>query len=112
LKPDLRLIGVKRAGNRIEATLVNEYSDIVETIACDRMIIERGTTPMDQIFHGMRSGSRNDGVIDLDAFVTGAKQNTVLNDNGSYELYRIGDAVSSRDIHAAMLDAMRLCKDI
>ena len=27
-----------------------------------------------------------------------------------FELYRIGDAVSSRSIHAAMLDAYRLCR--
>ena len=112
LTPDRRLIGVKRVGNRIEATLVNEYSDVSETIACDRMIIERGTVPMDELFHEMRASSRNDGVIDLDAFVMGAKQNTVLHEPGRYALYRIGDAVSSRDIHAAMLDAMRLCKDI
>ena len=112
LTPDRRLIGVKRSGNQIEARLVNEYTDVEETIACDRMIIERGTVPMDALFHEMKDGSINDGVIDLDAFVIGAKQTTTLNQDGRYALYRIGDAVSSRDVHAAMLDAMRLCKEI
>jgi len=27
-------------------------------------------------------------------------------------LYRIGDAVAGRNIHAAIYDALRLCKDI
>ncbi len=29
-----------------------------------------------------------------------------------YALYRIGDAVAGRNIHAAIYDALRLCKDI
>jgi hypothetical protein len=28
-----------------------------------------------------------------------------------FRLYRIGDAVASRDFHAAILDALRLCND-
>jgi hypothetical protein len=31
--------------------------------------------------------------------------------DGAYMLARIGDAVTSRNIHAAVLDAMRVCKD-
>jgi hypothetical protein len=27
-------------------------------------------------------------------------------------LYKVGDAVAGRDIHAALLDALRLCKDM
>ena len=30
---------------------------------------------------------------------------------GSFTLFRIGDAVSSRNIHAAIYDALRLAKD-
>ena len=29
-----------------------------------------------------------------------------------FEIYRIGDAVSSRNIHAATLDAFRLCRTL
>lgn len=112
IHPDRRLRSVRRDGNQLEVTLVNEYSEAEETIVCDRMVIERGTLPMDELYREMRSGSRNDGVIDLDAFVNGGKQKLVINEEGRFELYRIGDAVSSRDIHAAMLDAMRLCKEL
>ncbi len=29
--------------------------------------------------------------------------------DGRFQLYRVGDAVSSRNIHAAVYDALRLC---
>jgi hypothetical protein len=32
----------------------------------------------------------------------------VANDAGTYQLFRIGDAVASRNIHAAMYDARRI----
>jgi N-methyl-L-proline demethylase len=34
------------------------------------------------------------------------------NPGGRYRLFRIGDAVASRNIHAAIYDAIRLLKDI
>jgi hypothetical protein len=33
-------------------------------------------------------------------------------DSGAFQLFRIGDAVASRNIHAAIYDALRLCKDL
>jgi hypothetical protein len=33
----------------------------------------------------------------------------VRNEGGDFQLFRIGDAVASRNVHAAMLDAARLC---
>ena len=49
----------------------------------------------------------NSGLIDSDAFLNGAPQPN-LNQDG-YSLYRIGDAVSSRNAAAAFYDALRLC---
>jgi hypothetical protein len=31
------------------------------------------------------------------------------NPDGAYQLFRVGDAVASRNIHAAVYDAYRLC---
>jgi len=31
------------------------------------------------------------------------------NPNGRYQLFRIGDAVAARNVHAAVHDALRLC---
>ena len=45
------------------------------------------------------------------ALIRGEPQQTERNPDGKYRLYRIGDAVSSRNIHAAVYDALRLCKD-
>jgi len=34
------------------------------------------------------------------------------NPEGRYLLYRVGDAVSSRNVHAAIYDSLRLCKSL
>jgi hypothetical protein len=34
------------------------------------------------------------------------------NPHGTFRLFRVGDAVASRNIHAAVYDALRLAKDI
>jgi hypothetical protein len=31
---------------------------------------------------------------------------------GNYYLHRVGDAISSRNIHAAIYDSLRICKNI
>jgi hypothetical protein len=54
-------------------------------------------------------GSGNAGVVDYAALVAGLPQPRV--DEG-YQLFRIGDAVAGRNIHAAIYDALRLCKDL
>ena len=40
------------------------------------------------------------------------KQALIKNTDGSFKLFRIGDAVSARNTHAAIYDALRLMKDI
>ena len=39
-------------------------------------------------------------------------QSAVGNPDGSYQLFRIGGAVAGRNVHAAMLEAARLCRAI
>ena len=48
------------------------------------------------------------GELDLDAFIAGRPQELTVNEAGTYALFRIGDAVSSRNIHAAIYDARRI----
>ena len=55
--------------------------------------------------------SLNRGEIDYQALIAGRPQATRSNPKGKFQLYRIGDAVASRNIHAAIYDALRLCKD-
>ena len=57
----------------------------------------------------LRAASSNDGEIDIPALLTGPRQQLVNNPQGGYQLFRVGDAVASRNIHAAIYDALRLC---
>lgn len=34
------------------------------------------------------------------------------NPDGRFPLWRIGDAVAGRNVHAAIYDVLRLCKDV
>jgi len=50
--------------------------------------------------------------VDYEAFIQGEPQTLVSNPDGAFVLYRIGDAVSSRNTHAAIYDALRLMRQI
>jgi 2,4-dienoyl-CoA reductase-like NADH-dependent reductase (Old Yellow Enzyme family) len=109
--PDLALKGVRREGNRLVATLKNMYTEGREEHAADHIVVEHGTLPTDELYLGLRAGSRNLGEVDLDALVEGRPQDVDANPDGRYQLFRVGDAVASRNIHAAIYDSLRLCKN-
>ncbi|MDN5790089.1 MAG: NADH:flavin oxidoreductase [Micrococcales bacterium] len=94
---------------RLAATLWSEYADLEVTRIVDHVVVEHGTLPVADLYHELVPGSRNGGEVDLDALLAGAPQQIVRNDAGTYQLFRIGDAVTSRNIHAAIYDALRLC---
>ena len=54
----------------------------------------------------------NGGAVDVEGLVTGAPRELVSNSDGRYLLYRVGDAVSSRNVHAAIYESLRLCKGL
>jgi hypothetical protein len=56
--------------------------------------------------------SVNAGEVDHDALISGNPQRVVHHEDGTFQLFRIGDAVSARNTHAAIYDALRLLKDI
>ena len=60
----------------------------------------------------IKSKSINNGAVDYDALIDGVKQNIINNTDNKFKLFRIGDAVSSRNTHAAIYDALRLVKDL
>ncbi|HZZ96831.1 MAG TPA: hypothetical protein VFE19_07450 [Jatrophihabitantaceae bacterium] len=59
-------------------------------------------------YHGLRGGSINGGEIDPAPLLDGANRTTIRNPSGSYQLFRIGDSVAHRNIHAAIYEARRL----
>ena len=109
---DQRLLKVSRTGNRLTAVFENEVTGAIGEETADMIVVEHGTRPADEIYHGLRGGARNLGVTDIDALLAGAPQPASENPEGAYELYRIGDCVSSRNIAAAVYDALRLCRTL
>ena len=67
---------------------------------------------MDDLYFDLKPLSLNQGVVDYDALIESAPQTVTQNDEGAFQLFRIGDAVSARNTHAAIYDALRLVKDL
>ncbi len=106
---DHRLEKVRRSGNKLAVGFVNEATGEALEQTADQLIVEHGTMPADELYRSLRALSVNDGVTDIDALLAGRPQPRDLNPDGKFELHRIGDAVASRNIHSAILDAMRIC---
>ena len=110
LTPDYRLRRVEREGNRLRAVIRNEYSDAEEIRSIDQVVVEHGTLPAAELFHTLAPSARNEGGLDIEALIAGRPQEIASNAEGAFMLFRVGDAVASRNIHAAIYDSLRLCK--
>jgi hypothetical protein len=107
-----RLVGLDRVGNRLRATLGTDYSDRVTHAEYDQIVVNYGTMPLDELYFDLRPLSQNGGAVDHAALIDGRQQSIETNSDGAFQLFRIGDAVSSRNTHAAIYDALRLIKDL
>ena len=112
LTPDLRLEKVERAGSRIRSVFANELTGKIEERLSDQVVVERGTVPADGLFEELKAGSCNNGAVDPARLLAGLPQTANGGRGRGFELYKVGDAVSSRDIHCAILDSRRLCRAI
>jgi len=106
LHPDLMLQSVRQTPKGLLATMRNELINETVEFEADQVVVERGTLPLVEIYDVLREQSTNDGVTDIDALL-GSKPQPGISSEG-FALFRIGDAVSSRSLHAALLDAYRL----
>jgi NADPH-dependent 2,4-dienoyl-CoA reductase/sulfur reductase-like enzyme len=107
-----RLVAVRRQGGQLAATLEDEYAHRDEHRLVAQVVVEHGTLPAADLYFALKPGSRNGGAVDYGALVAGRPQAVVRNPEGAYRLFRIGDAVAGRNVHAAIYDALRLCKDL
>ncbi|MGX5210883.1 oxidoreductase [Streptomyces violaceus] len=108
-----RLLSVRRTKDgRLAATLYSEYTEAETVRFVDQVVVEHGTLPNDELYMDLLPGSANLGEVDLRALLAHQEQTVVRNGAGRYQLFRIGDAVASRNIHAAIYDALRLCLPI
>jgi 2,4-dienoyl-CoA reductase-like NADH-dependent reductase (Old Yellow Enzyme family) len=103
---DQQLLTVRPVGNRLEATFRHELTGAISTQTAAQVIVERGTAPVVELFEALRPFSGNDGFTEIEPLLAGAPQ---PRPRPGFELHRIGDAVTSRNVHAAMYDALRLC---
>lgn len=109
---NVRLKRVRREGNRFVATLYNEYARTSQERLVDQVVVEHGTLPLDDLYQTLKPRSVNLGGVNYAALRAGRPQDEIRNQDGAFRLWRIGDCVSSRNIHAAVYDALRLCKDV
>jgi 2,4-dienoyl-CoA reductase-like NADH-dependent reductase (Old Yellow Enzyme family) len=109
---NVRLRAVRRAGNGLAAVLGDDYAGAREERLVDQVVVEHGTLPADDLYFELKPLSSNLGEIDIEALVAGRPQALAGNPGGRFRLFRVGDAVASRDIHAAIYDSLRLCKDV
>lgn len=109
---NLRLERLERSGNKIAAIFQDEYAKRLVVREADQVVVEYGTTPLDDLYFGLKDHSINRGEVDYRAMVAARPQAISTNPDGKFHLYRIGDAVASRNIHAAVLEGYRLMAQI
>ncbi len=107
-----RLCSVRRDGDELIAMIGSDYSEERRDRRVDQVVVEYGTTPSDELYFALKPRSVNRGAVDYGALMEGRPQRLATHAGGSFQLFRIGDAVSARNIHAAIYDALRLCKDL
>ncbi|MEX1216820.1 FAD-dependent oxidoreductase [Saccharospirillum sp.] len=109
---DLNLVQVYTEGDQKIAVLENEYTGQQEERVVDQVVIENGTQPNESLYYELKPDSVNKGQIDVECLYANAAQPVLSEAQNGMILWRLGDAVSQRNIHAAIYDALRLCKDL
>ncbi|MSP88240.1 MAG: hypothetical protein EXQ92_05430 [Alphaproteobacteria bacterium] len=107
IEVDHRLDAVTPAANRLRARIVNEYTEESRDEDFDMVVAEHGTRPDEALYADLTPHSGNGGRIDCVALKGNLPQPS--GSDSGFALYRVGDAVASRDIHAAIYDSVRLC---
>lgn len=107
-----RLDAVEKDGNQLVAHVGSDYGGVSQKRTVDQVVVNHGTIPLDDLYFELKPKSSNLGEVDYDELIAGKPQSVMRNPEGRFRLYRIGDAVSSRNTHAAIYDALRLMKDI
>jgi 2,4-dienoyl-CoA reductase-like NADH-dependent reductase (Old Yellow Enzyme family) len=101
------LASVDAVGGRLRATLSSSFGGPSIERVVDQVVVDRGTLPQDDLYFALKPRSSNRGAVDYEALVKLEPQPG--GDTDSFQMFRVGDAVSGRDIHAAIYDAFRLC---
>ncbi len=99
---------VRRDGNRLIATLGSPYqAGYSEERIVDQVVAEHATAPLDDLYKALKPLSRNRGAVDYRALLHGGECFPQKAPDAAFDMIRIGDAVASRNIHAAIYDGLR-----
>jgi 2,4-dienoyl-CoA reductase-like NADH-dependent reductase (Old Yellow Enzyme family) len=105
-----RLKSVKRDGNALIAVLGSDFSgQVSEERRVAQVVVEHGTAANAELYISLKPLSRNLGAVDYAALIARKQPLPVKQAASGFDLIRIGDAVASRNIHAAIYDASRYC---
>ena len=102
-----RLTSVERDGNLIKANVDSDYMKLGKVGHYDQVVVNHGTQPLADLYFDLKPLSENLGAVDYEALIALQPQ-TRLGGPAGFRLFRIGDAVAARNIHAAIYDALRL----
>lgn len=108
---DLALHKVYREGDSLVAVLENEYTGALEERVVDQVVVENGVRPDETLYYSLKERSRNKGQMDLEALYAIKPQPCLSESGDGFVLFRLGDCTAPRNTHAAIYDALRLCKD-
>jgi len=111
--PNYWLDRVYAEGDKKVAVLRNEYTEMQEERVVDQVVIENGILPNDRLYWSLKPQSLNRGQIDVNKLFAAEPQPALAETlgDGRFLLFRVGDCISMHNIHAAIYDALRLCKD-
>lgn len=107
-----RLLSARREGNELVAEVGSDYGDAVADRRVDQIVVDHGTLPDETLYEALKPHSINLGEVDYEALVAGRPQRVMRNPDGHFSVFRIGDAVAGRNIHAAIYDGLRFAKDL
>ncbi len=107
-----RLLGIEKSGNLLKANIGTDFSDHRWDKTYDQVIVNQGIVPLDDLYLELKPLSKNYGEVDYDALINRQPQTISRNEDGQFQLFRIGDAVSARNIHAAIYDGLRIVRNV
>jgi len=106
------LTAVERSGNQLLAHIGSDYGGVDKRKLFDQVVVNHGTRPLDELYFELKPLSINGGEVSHDQLIAGEAQSVTRNENGTFQLFRIGDAVAARNTHAAIYDGLRIAKDL
>ncbi|HUA23015.1 MAG TPA: NADH:flavin oxidoreductase [Steroidobacteraceae bacterium] len=107
-----RLLRVSRDGERLLATVGSDYDSTRSERRVDQVVVNDGTVPSEELYFALKPLSANLGEVDHERLLAGLPQSICRNPQGTFQLFRVGDAVACRNTHAAIYDSLRLMKDL